>query len=133
MYSPTGMGPAAAMRRRISSSSGVTCTMPSPPARPLSCLPQRPVPCGVQHEGEADEEQRDRQQLSHGDAAPQQAELDVGLAEEFAGDARHRIAAREGADDEPGTPERAGPDHDPEQGEQHKALERGFVELARMA
>ena len=46
---------------------------------------------------EADRDHRQRQQLAHGQPAEQEAELDVGLAEQLGDDARDAVADQEGA------------------------------------
>src|SRR6476661_10716493 len=133
MYSPIGIGPAASMRRRISLSSGVVSAIEGPPRMILSGAPQRLMLHGVDNKAEAGEEQRDRQQLPHGGATPQEAELRVRLAEEFAKAARQRVEAGEGADDEAGPLERPGADHEPEHQQQHQSFQRRLVQLARVA
>src|SRR5262245_17414977 len=111
------------MRRRISASSGTLSVMsaaPSPFASP-------------RHERDAREHQRQRQQRSHGQPAPQEAELWIGLAKMFADRARDRVAEAERAQDETRSLERAGADQRGEQHEQQQAFERRLVELARVA
>src|SRR5690348_12690858 len=76
---------------------------------------------------------RQRQQHSHGETAPQESELRVGLAEVLAGDAGQSINQNEAAEDQPGALQRAEADHQRQHREQQDALEAGLIELARMA
>ena len=94
MYCATGIGPAAAMRRRISASSGGMSSVIAltPVAAACRAAPPRSADAG--------EHQRQRQQHAHGEPAPQEAELRIGLAEEFAERAREPVAEAEGAEDQ---------------------------------
>ena len=73
----------------------------------------------VDDEADAGEKQRHRQQLSHRGTAPQEAELRVGLAEEFAERARQRIADGKAADDQTRPLQRAGAHQQCEHDQQH--------------
>src|SRR5437763_902566 len=72
-----------------------------------SCRARRRAPC-VPDEDEAREHHRQRQQHAHSQAAPQEAELRIRLAEELAEGARQAVEQREGADDQPRPLEGAG-------------------------
>src|SRR6266481_3106646 len=101
MNSATRIGPVCAMRARISTSSGVRCSVI---LRISRLTPQR----------ESDE------QHAHGHAAPQESELLIGFAEEFTERPHHRVERRKGAEDQAGTPERAGPHHEAENDQQYE-------------
>ena len=70
--------------------------------------------------------------MPHGRSAPQEAELGIGLAEEFAGAARDRVEAGEAADDQARPLQGARADQQRQHRQQHQPLERRLVELARM-
>ena len=91
MYCVSGIGPAIAMSRRISVSSGVISL--------IDGSPQWFAPQRNRNEREAGEQQWQGQQHAHGEAAPEIAELRVGLAHQFAQRTRNRIAGREHPDD----------------------------------
>ena len=101
MYCATGIGPAAAIKRRISSSRLGTAFI-SPDARGF--LPQR-----INHKADAREQQRHRQQHAHGKAAEQKAKLRIGLAEQFAEASCNGVAGGEEPDDQPRPLERPSP------------------------
>src|SRR5580698_5444123 len=86
MYSASGIGPAMAISRRISLSSGEESSGIFRNRRP------------AQREDESDyarHYQRNRQQHAHGQAAPKKAKLHVRLAEELAKNAQHAIDYRD--------------------------------------
>src|ERR1700759_5473030 len=76
---------------------------------------------------------RDRQQRTHGDAAPEKAELRVGFAEMLAGDAGQAIKRDETAEDQARPFQRAEADHHRQNDKQQNTFEPGLVELAWMA
>ncbi len=86
----------------------------------------------IDDEADAGEEERHRQQLAHGRAAPQKAELGVGLAEEFADRARDRIDRLRSADDQARPLQRAGAHQQRQHDEQQQAFQPRLIELARM-
>src|SRR5687768_15571279 len=85
-------------------------------------------------ERQAGHDHRQREQLAHGQAAEQEAEMDVGLAEQLGDAAREAVADQERAHQAAvgaGLARSTGePRHDREQ---HDPLEQGLVELARVA
>src|SRR4029077_14982338 len=111
------------MRRRISLSSAVASAIFR-----FRFAAQR-----VSENGDAAQHQRNAQQHAHGESAPEEAELNVGLAKQFGSDARHAIAKRKTSGDDAGPLERAEAHHEAEYGEEHDAFQRRFIELARMA
>src|ERR1700683_4891013 len=123
MYSANGIGPATAIRRRISFSSGEESSG-------IFCN-HRPH----RREDESDYAryyQRDRKQHSHGQAAPKKAELHIGFAEKLAKNAQHAIDEGETAADEAGPLKRAATHENAEHRQEHQAFEGGFVKLAWM-
>src|SRR5258708_32904760 len=125
MNSATVIGPVCAIRARISPSSGVRSSVI---LRISRLTPQR-----ESDEQNAGDEKRHAEQHAHGHAAPQESELLIGFAEEFAERPHYRIERRKGAEDQAGTPERAGPHHEAENGQQYESLEARLIELARVA
>src|SRR6185437_13358802 len=112
MNSATVSGPWARMRRARRSASGVTgavCAVSRCGASGIATGDRagvrRPARSArlrhrlrAQQQGEADEDQRHRQDLAHGDAVGEEAvvaEKDVGLAEELGDDARAAVADEE--------------------------------------
>src|SRR3954468_5828252 len=81
----------------------------------------------------ADDQHRHRQQHAHGEMAPEEAELLVRLAEQFADNAGNTIEADEAAEDQARPLQRAEPDHGYQHDEQYDAFETGLIKLARMA
>ena len=71
--------------------------------------------------------QRNAEQHSHGEAAPKKAELDVGLAEKFASDARDAIAERKSSRYRAWPLECAGAHQEAQHDEKHYSLERRFI------
>src|SRR5260370_10613038 len=122
---PTRMGPVCAMRARISTSSGVRCSVI---LRISRLTPQR-----ESDEQNAADEKRHAEQHAHGHAAPQESELLIGFAEEFTEGPHHRVERRKGAEDQAATPKRAGPHHQAKDDQQHEPFEARLIELARMA
>src|SRR6266481_3354525 len=125
MNSATGIGPVCAMRARISASSGVRSSVI---LRISRLTPQR-----ESDEQNPGDEKRHAEQHAHGHAAPQESELLIGFAEEFTERPHYCIERRKGAEDQTGTPERAGPHHEAEHGQQYESLKARLIELARMA
>src|SRR6266478_4069748 len=125
MNSATGIGPVCAMRARISASSGVRSSVI---LRISRLTPQR-----ESDEQNPGDEKRHAEQHAHGHAAPQESELLIRFAEEFTERPHYCIERRKGAEDQTGTPERAGPHHEAENDQQHEPLEARLIELARMA
>src|SRR5580704_8131364 len=72
----------------------------------------------VSEDGDAAEHQRNAQQHSHGQAAPEEAELNVGLAEQFGSDARHAVAERKASGDDAGPLQRANAHHEAKHNEE---------------
>src|SRR5689334_6305166 len=89
----TEIGPSTAIMRRISASSGV---MPAARSRACGFAPHEP------DDERAPENHRDREQHAHGESAPQEAELRIGLAEKFAERAREPVEQCECSEDEAG-------------------------------
>src|ERR1700691_5627285 len=124
MYSASGIGPAMAIRRRISfssgeESSGIFCNRRS-----------------RRREDESDyarHYQRDRQQHAHGQAAPKKAKLHIRFAEKLAKNAQHAIDDGETAADETGPLKCATTHENAEHRQEHQPLKGGFVKLAWMA
>src|ERR1044072_7374843 len=75
---------------------------------------------------------RDRQQHTHGQPAPQKAELRVRLAEMLAGDAGQAVKCDETAEDQARPLQRAEADHYGEHREQQDTFESCLIQLARM-
>src|SRR5580692_9961445 len=86
----------------------------------------------VSEDGDAAEHQRNAQQHAHGQTAPEEAELDVGLAEQFASNARDAVAERKTSGDDTGPLQGTEADHEAEHDEEDDAFQRGFIKLARM-
>src|ERR1700683_3028335 len=90
MYSAIGIGPAMRMSLRISVSSGEISS---------AIFRLGFAAIGVRKYGYTDQHQWNAQKHSHGEAAPEKTKLHVGLAEEFAGDARDPVANAETSGD----------------------------------
>ena len=89
---------------------------------------------GPDHDADADDDHRDRQQHALGQPAGEIADLDVGLAEELGEGARDAIAGDEGAGDEAGRGQLViAVGQQAQDEEEHDAFQRRLVELARMA
>src|SRR5580704_2768678 len=111
------------MRRRISLSSAVASAI----------FRFRFVAQRASEDDDAAEHQWNAQQHAHRQPAPEEAELDVGLAKQFADDARHAVAERKTSGDDAGALEGAEAHQKAEHDEEDDALQRCFIELAGMA
>src|ERR1700674_3117733 len=90
-------------------------------------------PQSMENEHNAAGKERHAEQHAHRHAAPQETQLRVRLAEEFAKRPHDRIKRGESPDDETGALERAAPHHQAKNDQQSEPFKAGFVELARMA
>src|SRR5580693_5889028 len=115
------------MRRRISPSSAVASAIFRLRFARLRFTRQ----C-VSEDGDAAEHQRNAQQYAHCQPAPEKAELNVGLAKQFADDARHAVAERKTSGDDAGTLQGAAAHHETEHDEEDDAFQRCFIKLAGM-
>ena len=87
MYCATGIGPSAAMMR-----GGSPFPAASLSPRHRAAVAAAVGRSAIDDQHDAERAQRQRQQHAHGQPAPQEAELRVGFAEEFADRARERVA-----------------------------------------
>src|SRR5579863_6808115 len=128
MYSATGIGPATAMSWRISRSSGEASSAIGRLVARLRLGPQR-----ISKYADSRQHQWNAEQHSHGQSAPEKAQLRIGLAEKLARDTRQAVADGEAAGDDARPLERAETDQNIEHNKQHDAFERRFIKLAGMA
>src|SRR5436190_2125052 len=120
-----GIGPAATIKRRISLSSGEYSS---------AIFRRRFARQGVAQQDNSDQDQRNAEQHPHGEPPPEEAELDVGLAKQFADDARDAVSRSESAGDEAGPLEAAAqPYQRCKHREQHDPFEPRLIELAGVA
>ena len=132
MTCATGNDPALSMRRRISAYSGIIDVRIGA-ASALFMIEPGAAPHRHGHERQACDHQRQRQQHSHGQAAPEKADLHVGLAKQLADGTCDGITDRESAQDETRSLQRSPLYQNGQHDEQHEAFKQGFVELTGMA